>query len=158
MTSPASGPIIVKPRMRLVCASRSAFMQEVWVSDLVPLVPGRVAPGEQSPGATRPGTDANESSRCDGPQADALSLESSERTLRRLAASAITRKLGRSDGAAHFGLVPLGPFWLTGTFASILSGWRVGIEAVRPDFACMRLIVDRNPPAGVCPANPGSNW
>ena len=55
----------------------------------------------------------------------------------------------------HFGLVPLGPFWLTGTFASILSGWRVGIEAVRPDFAYMRLMVDRNPPAGVCPAKPG---
>ena len=101
------------------------------------------------------GCDSDKSSLCGGTKSDALSLESSERTLRRLAASAITRKLGRSDGAAHFGLVPLGPFWLTGTFASILSGWRVGIEAVRPDFACMRLMVDRNPPAGVCPAKPG---
>ena len=45
-------------------------------------------------------------------------------------------------------------FELTGTLGSILSGWRVGIEAVRPDFACMRLMVDRNPPAGVCPAKP----
>ena len=104
-----------------------------------------------------PGCDANESSRCDGPQADALSLESSERTLRRLAASAITKnkKAWAERRCCALRAGTSRSFLVDRNLRVLLSGWRVGIEAVRPDFACMRLIVDWNPPAGVCPAKPG---
>ncbi len=102
-----------------------------------------------------PGCDADESSWCDGPQADTLSLESSERTLRRLAASAITKKARAERRCCAFRAGDSRSFLVDRNLRFHSRQMANRDRAVRPDSPWMRLLIDRNPPAGICPAKPG---
>src|SRR5271157_4771191 len=102
----------------------------------------------------RPRCDAYEYSRCNGSRGDILSrderadLAAAGRFCHNKKARAERRCLALRAGASRCVLVD------RSLRLHSLFGSRVEIEAARPDFACMGLMINRNPPAGVCPAKP----